>query len=127
MGVKKVRKHPERELFPLRNQNNLRRVKMSEKQLLVDTLSAVHLNNGLVRLMFVGQDVEDIEAGKAPEKIKPSLKQCITMPLPGFIYTMTVIENFLKDDRLQEVIKKAKETGAFSDVLDLAAVTREGK
>ncbi len=100
---------------------------MSEKQLLVDTLSAVHLNNGLVRLMFVGQDVEDIEAGKAPEKIKPKLKQCITMPLPGFIYAMTVVENFLKDDRLQEVIKKAKETGAFSDVLDLSAVIREEK
>ncbi len=98
---------------------------MSEKQVLVDTMSAVHMNNGLVRLMFVGQDVEQIEAGQTAEQVSPVLKQCITMPLPGFIYTMSVIESFLKEERLQEIIAKAKESGAFPDGLDLSVVVRE--
>jgi hypothetical protein len=83
---------------------------MNDKQVLVDTLSAIQMSNGLVRLMFVNQDVEELAKGVAAEQIKPQLRQCVTMPLPGFIFAVSVIEKFLKDAHLQEVLQKARES-----------------
>jgi hypothetical protein len=97
---------------------------MNDKQILVDTLSAIQMSNGLVRMMFVNQDVEEFARGVAPDQVKPQLRQCITMPLPGFIFAATVIEKFLQDPRLQEVLKQARESGALPEGFDISSLVR---
>ena len=98
---------------------------MDDKQILVDTLSAIQMSNGLVRMMFVNQNVEEFARGVSPEQVKPELRQCITMPLPGFIFAATVIEKFLNDPRLQAVLKQARESGALPEGFDISSLVRD--
>ncbi len=93
---------------------------MASKQLLVDTLAAVKMNNGLVRMMFVGQDAEDIFSNedKDRKKNQTRLQQCITMPLPGFLYAVSVLDKFMNDKQMQTLLEQAKESVASPEVVD---------
>lgn len=62
------------------------------KQTLVDTMTGINMHNGVVRMYFVGLD---------PDELKPQLQKCIAMPMTGFIYAMTIMENFVGDERVQ--------------------------
>ncbi len=67
-----------------------------------DGLSSIQIQNGIVKLVFAGQDTAP-EKGKTPV-LTP--KDTIAMPINAFIYALTV---FIDDERNQEMIGKMKE------------------
>ena len=77
----------------------------------VETLQAVNYSNGVVRMFMLGQNLEHMANGFDPEEQKPELRQVVTMPLAGFLYGCSVIEKFLKDEKMQEIIEKHRQAG----------------
>jgi hypothetical protein len=92
---------------------------MTNKTTLVDALNAVQLHSGVVKLYFVSQDLDLLAQGVDPAKIKPELAHCIAMPLTGFLYSLTAIHNFLRDERMREMVQKLKEMGTVPDDIEL--------
>ncbi|RED53220.1 hypothetical protein [Aestuariispira insulae] len=82
----------------------------------VETLSAVNCSNGVVRLFFVGQDLEAVSSGEMGENPTPELRKCVTMPLPGFLYAVSVVQNFLEDDKMKELIQRYQDAGMLPPV-----------
>lgn len=77
-----------------------------------ETVSVINFNNGVVRMMLVDQDPSVLaENGNDPEKMKPRMKQQIIMPLPGFLYMISVIKGLMEDPKMQQVIEKYSELG----------------
>lgn len=77
-----------------------------------DTVSAIHFNNGVVRMMLVDQDPATLaQAGDGPTDVKPRLKQQVIMPLPGFLYMLSVVKGLMEDPKMQEAIRKYVELG----------------
>ena len=78
-----------------------------------DTVIGINFNNGVVKLMLANQDltknIEDEEG--EPEEIQMKTSNAISMPLPGFLYMVSVIETLLKDPKMTDTIKKYTEAG----------------
>ncbi|RED45755.1 peptide chain release factor 1 [Aestuariispira insulae] len=87
----------------------------------VETLSAVNCANGVVRLFFVGQDLEKLASGEQDETTPPEIRQCVTMPLPGFLYAVSVMRNFLEDEKLQALLQQYQDAGLLPPVEDQQA------
>ncbi|WP_073014953.1 hypothetical protein [Roseibium suaedae] len=49
--------------------------------------------------------------GAKPEDMEARLKQQVLMPLPGFLYMLSVIKGLMDDPKMQEVINKYTELG----------------
>ena len=78
----------------------------------VETVAAINFNNGIVRMLLVDQDPAVLMTnGAKPEDMEPRLKQQIMMPLPGFLYMLSVIKGLMEDPKMQEVIQKYTELG----------------
>ena len=77
----------------------------------VETLSAVNCSNGVVRLFFVGQNLEQLSNGEQGENPSAELRKCLTMPLPGFLYAVSVVQNFLDDDKMKDLIRRYQDAG----------------
>ncbi|MEM6460914.1 MAG: hypothetical protein AAF724_03270 [Pseudomonadota bacterium] len=86
----------------------------------VDTLGAVQMNNGVVRLYFVSQDPSLLSQGIEPSKVQPELANCVAMPLPGFLYAMSVINNFIGDERMQKMLQSAQDSGSLPPGVDIS-------
>lgn len=77
-----------------------------------ETVSAINFNNGVVRMMLVDQDPAALaENDSDPESLKPRMKQQIIMPLPGFLYMLSVIKGLMDDPKMQQVIEKYSQLG----------------
>lgn len=77
-----------------------------------ETVSAINFNNGVVRMLLVDQDPETLaKGGKEAQDIEPRLKQQVIMPLPGFLYMLSVIKGLMEDPKMQGVIEKYTELG----------------
>ena len=82
------------------------------QDLYAETISAVNFSNGVVRMILVDQDPNALVADNAgATKSAPRLKQQIIMPLPGFLYMLTVIRGLIEDPKMQDVLKKYTELG----------------
>lgn len=79
----------------------------------VDTMSAISCTNGVVRMMFVGQDLRKSALLKGDEKVVPEaeLVQVLTMPVPGFLYMVNVVKNMMDEPRMAELLAKMEEAG----------------
>ncbi len=80
-----------------------------------ETVSSINFNNGVVRMFLVDQDPEALaEKDADPSKIPPRLKQQVIMPLPGFIYMLTVIRGLMEDPKMQEIVQKYVDLGLLN-------------
>jgi len=78
----------------------------------VETVSAINYNNGVVKIFMVDQDPAHFaEKDADPSNIKPRLKQQVIMPLPGFLYMVSVIKGLIEDPKMQALIEKYTELG----------------
>lgn len=77
----------------------------------VDAMSAVNYSNGMVKLFFIGQNMGKLAEGVSPEAVPAELRQVVAMPLSGFLYSLSVAENFLKEEKVQELLAKYQEAG----------------
>jgi hypothetical protein len=79
-------------------------------KILVDSLSSLNFNNGLVKMFFVSGDYSNVIAGESEEpKIVASDE--VSMSLPGFMYLVSVVKNFLDDPKMKSQIEKYIELG----------------
>ena len=71
----------------------------------IDTIESVASASGVIKLNLV-RAVEPTEEGEEPQ-IVPAGR--LVMPLPGFIYAVSVIEGFLNKEEVRKLIKAYQE------------------
>ncbi|WP_138472987.1 peptide chain release factor 1 [Poseidonocella sp. HB161398] len=78
----------------------------------VDTVTAINFSNGVVRMVMVDQDPAAI-ARPVPDEDAPRMreKQQVIMPLPGFLYMVSVIKGLVDDPKMQEIIARHVSAG----------------
>ncbi len=81
------------------------------QEIYVETLSTINFSHGLVRLFFVGHDLENMTKDAEPKGLPTELRQCVTMPLPGFLYAASVISNFMGEEKFKELLERYKSVG----------------
>ena len=83
---------------------------MNNKNIFVDTVSAINVNNGIVKMNLVAQSSEQpiTDDNNAPKF--DDLGQ-ITMPLNGFLYMLSVIEGLMQDDKMKDMIQRFQAAG----------------
>ncbi len=81
------------------------------RETFVETVQAVNYSNGVVKMFLLGQDLLHLSKGLDPEEQKSELREVIAMPLPGFLYACSVIQNFMQDEKMQAIIQKYKDVG----------------
>ncbi|PWW03693.1 hypothetical protein DFR52_101379 [Hoeflea marina] len=85
------------------------------QDLYAETVSAINFNNGMVRLLLVDQDPAALaEKGADAGEVKPRLKQQLIMPLPGFLYMLSVIRGLMEEPKMQQIIEKYIELGLIN-------------
>jgi hypothetical protein len=94
-------------------------------QELVETISAVSMNNNIVRLFFANLDLDHLANQDQDTPSKTVNTLCASMPFAGFLYGATMIEKFLRDERIQSLIVQAKKSGAVPEALNLSLLIRE--
>lgn len=79
----------------------------------IDTVSAISVNNGIVKMHLATQDDSQQEPGKDidPAKIKMKSEQIVAMPIAGFMYSISIINKLLGDPKMTEQLKKYVEAG----------------
>lgn len=95
------------------------------EQKFCEGISSVSIANGVARMFLVNADLDDVSSGKQPGEIKSKTTDCITMPLNGFLVSITVIEKFLRDPRIQQIVNTVIDQGQVPDGLDLSLLRRE--
>ncbi|MBS8260642.1 peptide chain release factor 1 [Roseibium polysiphoniae] len=92
-----------------------------------ETVSAINFNNGVVRMLLVDQDPQLLAKGEqVAADIEPRLKQQVIMPLPGFLYMLSVVKGLMEDPKMQGIIEKYAELGLLPSGFE-AAPTGAGK
>ena len=78
-----------------------------------DTIIGINFNNGVVKMVLANQDLENIlsQDDKTNNDIKMKSTKVINMSLPGFLYSVSVIENLLKDQKMIDTIEAYKKAG----------------
>lgn len=87
---------------------------MTEKinEIYVETMVGANLSNGVVRIFLANQNLSDIlEKGADMTKVKTDVRHCITMPLVGFLYALTVLEKMTSDEGFKTVVQQAIKAG----------------
>lgn len=84
----------------------------------VDTVHAINFNNGVVRMIMVDQDPSTIAAGQLEDGAAPKMreKQQVIMPLPGFLYMVSVIQGLIDDPKMKDIIARHAAAGLLPGV-----------
>lgn len=93
---------------------------MNNKNIFVDTVSAINVNNGIVKIHLVAQSTEqqNISNSDTDETKFDDVGQ-ITMPLNGFLYMLSVIEGLMQDDKMKDMIKRFQQAGILPSEQDI--------
>lgn len=82
------------------------------EEIYADTILGINFNNGVVKLVLANQDLEGvIENEQQGEELKMKSNRVIHMPLAGFLYSASVIENLLTDPKMIDTIEAYKKAG----------------
>ena len=79
----------------------MRQVTQENDVVFVDTIESVTSASGVIKLNLV-RTVEPTQEGEEPQ-IVPAGR--LVMPLPGFVYAVSVIEGFLNKEEVQKLLK----------------------
>ncbi|MCP4099712.1 MAG: hypothetical protein GY748_26140 [Planctomycetaceae bacterium] len=82
----------------------------------VETISAVNFSNGIVRLFFAGQDLSGLIDDDKTSETTPENRFCVTMPLAGFLYAMTVVQGFVENDKFKSIVDRSAKAGFLPGV-----------
>ena len=78
----------------------------------VQTVSSVNYNKGVFSLYFVGQDQRNMANGVLAKSDNDlQLKQVVHMPVSGFMYMVSMIQNMLDDPRMASEFDKLVAAG----------------
>ncbi|MBA5249446.1 MAG: hypothetical protein FE834_07995 [Gammaproteobacteria bacterium] len=93
---------------------------MNDKNIFVDTISAINVNNGIVKMHLVAQssDQQTVANGNTDETKFDDVGQ-ITMPLNGFLYMLSVIEGLMQDDKMKDMIERFQQAGILPSEQDI--------
>jgi len=94
------------------------------EQQFCEGIGSVAITNGVARMFLVSAELNDISSGKQPGEIRSKTTGCVTMPMNGFLVSVTVIEKFLRDPRIQRIVETVIEQGQVPDGLDLSLLRR---
>lgn len=82
----------------------------------IETVSSIRFNNGVIKMLMVDQDPDTLSEDEAdPANATPRLKQQVIMPLPGFLYMISVIQGLMEDPKMQAVVEKYVELGLLPE------------
>jgi hypothetical protein len=90
----------------------------------VETISGINVANGIVKLYFINEDDQNKADGKEPQdpeadkKVLMKHDHTIIMPVSGFMYMASVMQNLLQNEEMQEQIKKYIEAGLLPKMND---------
>ncbi|MBB5517112.1 hypothetical protein FHS89_003158 [Rubricella aquisinus] len=82
-------------------------------EIFAETLSAVNVRNGVVRLILVDQAANDLAITEREEGQEPVVetKAVVTMPIGGFLYMASIIQNLLADEKFGNTVRAMVEAG----------------
>jgi hypothetical protein len=83
------------------------------QEVFAETLSVINVRNGVVRMVLVDQAAEEIASGERAEggEIQTETKAIINMPMAGFLYMASVVQNLLADEKFATSVRKMIEAG----------------
>lgn len=85
-------------------------------EIYAETIVGANLSNGMVRLFFANQNLRDIlEKGDDMSQVSTEVQNCITMPLVGFLYALTVMEKMTSDEGFKKLVKDAVQAGILPE------------
>ena len=84
---------------------------LKPEEIFAETVSAVNFSNGVVRLFFSGHDVEGLLNPDDSGSSNPETRFCVTMPLPGFLYAISVVQGFVENEKFQDIVRRSVEAG----------------
>lgn len=97
---------------------------MNDKNIFVDTVSAINVNNGIVKMHLVAQSSDQQITTNSDETKFDDLGQ-ITMPLNGFLYMLSVIEGLMKDEKMKDIIERFQKAGLLPTEQDIEKVQQK--
>ncbi|MFL1781036.1 hypothetical protein ABSA28_00752 [Candidatus Hepatincolaceae symbiont of Richtersius coronifer] len=74
-----------------------------------DAITAININNGIVKLILGNQDINEVIENKG--KAIPAVAKTIALPLNTFIYAICV---FVNDPKNQDMINKMQEAAGIT-------------
>ena len=78
----------------------------SGQEVYADTISAVNFNNGVVKLVLVGQDMSDFAKEENNKDPVMEHKKTLVMPLAGFLYALSVMQGLCNEEKMKTIIEK---------------------
>ncbi|WP_369177758.1 hypothetical protein [Candidatus Thiodubiliella endoseptemdiera] len=94
------------------------RKKMNSKNIYADTVSAINVNNGIVKMHLVAQSPNQGVTDNNDEAKFDELGE-ITMPLNGFLYMLSVIEGLMQDEKMKDMIERFQKAGIIPSEQDI--------
>lgn len=84
---------------------------MSQNIQFVDTLSGINVGNGVVKLYFVTQDEQALQEEALDNVNNMNPAQTLVMPIPGFMYMVSVVKGLLDNPKMAEQIERYIDAG----------------
>lgn len=96
-------------------------------EIFAETLSAVNVRNGVVRLILVDQAVNDLAIAEREEGEEPVVetKAVVTMPIGGFLYMASIIQNLLADEKFGNTVRAMVDAGLVNAEINEQAETEQ--
>jgi len=87
------------------------------EEIYADTIVGINFNNGVIKMVLASQDLENVldENNSDAGEVKMKSNRVINMSLPGFLYSVSVIESLLKDPKMIETIEAYKKAGILKE------------
>ncbi|MCV0429564.1 MAG: hypothetical protein K5905_29335 [Roseibium sp.] len=93
------------------------------QEIFAEALSVVNVRNGVVRMVLVDQSADGMtKMGDSEDAAEPEIavepKAVITMPIGGFLYTASIIQKLLADEKFGKTVRAMVEAGLVNAQID---------
>lgn len=79
----------------------------------------MNVRNGVVRMVLVDQAASDLaRTNRGDEEVEVETKAVITMPIAGFLYMTSIIQNLLADEKFGETVRAMVDAGLVNAQID---------
>lgn len=98
------------------------------QEIFAETLSVVNVRNGVVRMVLVDQPADDMMITEREEGQEPVVeaKAVVTMPVSGFLYMASIIQNLLADEQFGNSVRAMVDAGLVNAQIDEPGDTPAG-
>lgn len=90
------------------------------EEIFAETLSVVNVRNGVVRMVLVDQPADDMMVTERADDqgVAVEAKAVVTMPVSGFLYMASIIQNLLADEKFGETVRAMVDAGLVNAEID---------